>query len=62
MPTQQPLVLMTGSSGYLGAPLVERLLSDYRVVGLDQKPPEREPRGAGADFVRCESGRSITSV
>jgi hypothetical protein len=24
--------------GYLGAPLVERLLSDYRVVGLDQAP------------------------
>jgi nucleoside-diphosphate-sugar epimerase len=32
MPTPQPLVLVTGSSGYLGVPLVERLLSDYRVV------------------------------
>jgi nucleoside-diphosphate-sugar epimerase len=50
----QPLVLVTGSSGYLGAPLVERLLSDYRVVGLDQKPPEGEPRGAAADFVQCD--------
>lgn len=52
MATQQPLVLVTGSAGYLGSRLVQRLVSEYRVVGLDQKPPEPEP--GGADFVQCD--------
>ena len=47
---QQPLVLITGSSGLIGSRLIEALTPSYRVVGLDVKPP-REQR---ADFIECD--------
>ncbi|MEQ9181293.1 MAG: NAD-dependent epimerase/dehydratase family protein [Nitratireductor sp.] len=32
----KPVVIVTGSSGYLGAAVVRRLHGSYRVVGLDR--------------------------
>jgi nucleoside-diphosphate-sugar epimerase len=47
-----PVVLVTGSTGLIGSQLVERLASDYRVVGLDVKPP-RQPI-AGTEWIECD--------
>lgn len=35
------LVLVTGSSGLIGAAVVQRMSSRYDVIGLDTKPPKR---------------------
>ena len=49
--TTRPVVVITGSSGLIGSRLADALRDDYRVVGLDVKPPE------GADdsnWIRCD--------
>lgn len=48
----KPLVLVTGSAGYIGTSLVRALARDYLVVGLDRKAGPRRP--AGANFVECD--------
>lgn len=48
----KPLVLITGSTGLIGAHLTEALLEDHRVVGLDIKPPP-EPHPA-APWLECD--------
>lgn len=42
----RPVVLVTGSSGYLGAAVVRRLHEQYRVVGLDRHSPPHPPHQA----------------
>ncbi len=42
----KPVVLVTGSSGYLGAAIVQRLHQSYRVVGLDRHSPPHPPHQA----------------
>ena len=53
-PARKPLVLITGSSGLIGSRLIEALVGDFRVVGLDLKPP----RDQLADFIECDLTRS----
>ena len=43
---QKPAVLVTGSSGYLGAAVTRRLSEDYLVVGLDRYTPPHPPHMA----------------
>lgn len=38
----QPTVLITGSSGFLGQAIAHRLRDRYRVIGLDLSPPKGE--------------------
>lgn len=42
----KPLIVVTGSSGYLGAAIVRRLHGRYRVVGLDRHSPPHPPHQA----------------
>lgn len=49
---RRPLVLITGSSGLIGSHLIEDLARDFRVVGIDLKPPARLP--ADAAFLQCD--------
>lgn len=51
-PGEGPLVLVTGSSGLLGARIVADLTRDHRVVGLDVEPPD--DRSALQAFVRAD--------
>ena len=46
MLAEKPVVLVTGSSGYLGAAVVRRLHERYRVVGLDRHSPPHPPHQA----------------
>jgi nucleoside-diphosphate-sugar epimerase len=48
----KPIVLITGASGLIGSRLASVLDGQYRVVGLDVKPPVDETRLAG--FVECD--------
>jgi nucleoside-diphosphate-sugar epimerase len=50
----KPLVVVTGSAGFIGSALVTAFEADYAVVGLDVKRP-RESRGAG--FIECDFTR-----
>jgi nucleoside-diphosphate-sugar epimerase len=55
----RPLVAVTGSSGLIGSRLVAALSEDYRVVGLDQKPPAQasgQPP-AGTEWIECDLTR-----
>ena len=44
--SDKPVVVVTGSSGYLGAAVVKRLHENYRVVGLDRSSPPHPPHQA----------------
>ena len=55
MTADQPLVLVTGSSGLIGARLIDALAPEYRVVGLDLKAPKTPGPAA---FVECDLTRS----
>jgi nucleoside-diphosphate-sugar epimerase len=50
MSAQQPLILITGSSGLIGSQLTTALGPLYRIVGLDVKPPE----DSDAAFIECD--------
>jgi nucleoside-diphosphate-sugar epimerase len=52
MATTRPLVLVTGSAGYLGTAAAQALVAEYQVVGLDKMSPSSPP--SGADFIECD--------
>jgi nucleoside-diphosphate-sugar epimerase len=52
MAPSKPLVLVTGSAGFIGTALVDALAGEFRVVGLDRQAGPRSP--ANADFVECD--------
>ena len=49
---ERPVVLITGSTGLIGACLAEACAPHYRVIGLDVKRPQREV--ADTDFIECD--------
>lgn len=61
MEERQGTIIVTGSSGLIGAAVVERFASSFRVVGLDLVPP-RQPvvntQWVEADFTSDESVRT----
>jgi len=52
MSGKKPVVLVTGSAGLIGTRTVEALSSDYAVVGMDLKRPDKA--AAGTDFIECD--------
>jgi nucleoside-diphosphate-sugar epimerase len=50
--TMKPTVLITGSSGLIGSRLTDALAGEYRVIGLDVKPPVDAVEGV--EFVECD--------
>jgi nucleoside-diphosphate-sugar epimerase len=58
MNSSEELVLVTGSSGYIGSAVVQRLSRQYRVVGLDREglsPPEGATEAVDVDLGSDES-------
>jgi nucleoside-diphosphate-sugar epimerase len=47
-----PMILVTGSAGLIGKRTLEALSSNYSVVGMDVKRPEKTV--AGTDFIECD--------
>jgi len=45
MSTHRPAVIVTGSSGFIGAAIVDALADRYDVAGLDQAPPHKSAPG-----------------
>lgn len=45
-PNNKPVVIVTGSSGYIGSAVVKKLAAKYRVVGFDRDVPPRPPAEA----------------
>jgi nucleoside-diphosphate-sugar epimerase len=51
-PVSKPLLLVTGSSGLIGAKVVETFAKDWQVVGFDVKKPREMPKTA--DWIECD--------
>jgi nucleoside-diphosphate-sugar epimerase len=49
---ERPIMLVTGSAGLIGTKVVSTFSSNYEVVGLDLKRPEKSI--AGTDFIECD--------
>jgi nucleoside-diphosphate-sugar epimerase len=58
MKEQKAKIIITGSSGLIGAALAERLAASYQVIGFDVKKP---PEGSPVDFFKVDI-TSETSV
>ena len=46
MAPEKDIVIVTGSSGYIGSAVVQQLTADYRVLGFDREAPPHPPREA----------------
>ena len=56
-------VLVTGSAGFIGSHLSERLLSDgYSVVGLDNFDTFYEPRVKRANLATCLDSSAFSLI
>src|SRR5688500_18643893 len=58
----KPVVLVTGSSGYIGAALCRRLLKQYTVVGFDRPGGAEPPRGDETIDCDLSSDASVASA
>lgn len=52
-------VIVTGSSGFIGEALMDRLVRRYRIVGLDRTEPRRLPAAADFEEVDLTSDDSV---
>lgn len=43
--SNQEIVIITGSSGYIGSALTEKLSEDYKIIGLDRGIPKKKVKG-----------------
>jgi nucleoside-diphosphate-sugar epimerase len=50
--SERPIILVTGSAGLIGTRIVKAFLSNFEVVGLDLKRPEKIV--SGTDFIECD--------
>jgi len=54
-----PVVVITGSSGFLGTAIASRLMPRYRVVGLDTEDPKPPPAGFATIRVDLTSDEKV---
>jgi nucleoside-diphosphate-sugar epimerase/uncharacterized membrane protein len=58
----RPLVLITGSSGFLGQAMAARLVRHYRVVGLDTVQPKKPMEGIETVLVDLTSDDNVRNA
>ncbi len=59
MSGRKEIILVTGSNGYLGYPIAERLAGTFTVVGFDRKQPSHPPPAAECLYVDISSEPSL---
>jgi nucleoside-diphosphate-sugar epimerase len=59
MSEKKEIILVTGSNGYLGYPIAERLAETFTVVGFDRKQPSHPPPAAECVYVDLTSEPSL---
>jgi hypothetical protein len=59
MADSKDIVIITGSSGFIGEALVARLAASFRVIGLDRQPPKRPPSTAKFEEIDLNSDDSL---
>ncbi|MEI8647108.1 NAD-dependent epimerase/dehydratase family protein [Paraglaciecola sp. Hal342] len=60
--TNKPLVIVTGSSGYIGSAVITALASDYQLVGFDREAAPHPPAVAECvciDLTKEKSGNCV---
>ncbi len=58
----RPVVLITGSAGFLGQAITRALLARYRVIGLDVKQPAKPIPGVETVEIDLTSGEAVTAA
>jgi nucleoside-diphosphate-sugar epimerase len=59
MADNKDIVIVTGSSGFIGEALVAKLAGSYDVIGLDLRPPKKLPDGASFQEIDVTSDKSV---
>jgi nucleoside-diphosphate-sugar epimerase len=54
-----PLILITGSSGFLGSAIASRLVQHHRVVGLDTAEPKQPVAGVETILVDLTADENV---
>jgi nucleoside-diphosphate-sugar epimerase/uncharacterized membrane protein len=59
MTSSKPVVIVTGSSGYVGSAIIEKLAKDFTLVGLDRETSPHPPVAAECVCIDITSDRSV---
>lgn len=60
--SQQDVVLITGSSGFIGSALIGKLAGRYRLVGLDRAVSRQPPPAAECVCIDLTSTKALKSA
>tara|TARA_R110002049_G_scaffold72267_2_gene186440 strand:+ start:1240 stop:3792 length:2553 start_codon:yes stop_codon:yes gene_type:complete len=60
--TEKPLVIVTGSSGYIGSAVIEALASDYQLVGFDREAAPHPPADAECVCIDLTDEKSLATA
>lgn len=60
--TKKPMVIITGSSGFIGQAVTKRLTQRYKVIGLDQKIPQKSDDDTENYEIDISSSESISGA
>lgn len=56
------VVIVTGSSGFIGQPVVRRLAQDFRIIGLDRAGGPHPPREAECICIDLTSDKEVNAA
>ncbi len=59
MPTQKPVVIVTGSSGFVGNAVIEKFAGDFDLVGFDRETSPHPPVAAECICIDVTSDQSV---
>jgi nucleoside-diphosphate-sugar epimerase len=59
MTERRDTVIITGSSGFIGEALLDKLAASFRIIGLDRRPPRQLPTNASFEEIDLTSDESV---